>query len=93
MPYNSAKILVINTGSSSLKFQLIEMLEERAIVKGLCERIGDDKGHIKYTKKGRTWEFDVPMADHKEAFREVKKLLMEGETRAIKSLDTVRPAS
>lgn len=89
MPYNSAKILVINTGSSSLKFQLIEMLEERAIVKGLCERIGDDKGHIKYTKKGRTWEFDVPMADHKEAFREVKKLLMEGETRAIKSLDEI----
>ena len=38
----SSKILVINTGSSSLKFQLIEMYEERSIIRGTCERIGEE---------------------------------------------------
>lgn len=90
MSFHSAKILVINAGSSSLKFQLIEMLEERAIVKGVCERIGEDeRGHIKYVRSGRKFEFDVPMANHIEAFQEVKKLLTEGDTRAIHDLSEI----
>lgn len=90
MSYHSANILVINTGSSSLKFQLIEMLEERAVVKGVCERIGEgDKGHIKYVRTGQTWESDVPMDDYDAAFKEVKKLLTTGETRAIHNLNEI----
>lgn len=90
MSYHSANILVINTGSSSLKFQLIEMLEERAIVKGVCERIGEgDKGHIKYVRTGQTWEFDVPMDDYGSAFQEVKKLLTSGDTQAIHDLHEI----
>ena len=42
------KILVINAGSSSLKYQLIDMETERLLAKGLCERIGID-GHLKHT--------------------------------------------
>lgn len=90
MSYHSANIFVINTGSSSLKFQLIEMLEERAIVKGVCERIGEgDKGHIKYVRTGQTWEFDVPMDDYGSAFQEVKKLLTSGDTQAIHDLHEI----
>ena len=85
----SSKILVINTGSSSLKFQLIEMYEERSIIRGTCERIGEEMGHIEYNKKGRIWNIDVPMADYRAAFAIVKKMLIEGETRGVKSLDEI----
>lgn len=85
----SSKILVINTGSSSLKFQLIEMYEERSIIRGTCERIGEEMGHIEYNKKGRIWNIDVPMADHRAAFAIIKKMLIEGETRGVKSLDEI----
>lgn len=42
------KILVINCGSSSLKFRLLEMDNEEVLVKGLCERIGSKFGHFRY---------------------------------------------
>ena len=87
---HTAKVLVINTGSSSLKFQLIEMFEERCLVRGLCERIGDgDKGHIVYVRKGQKYEFDIPLENHRDAFMEVKRLLTEGETGILKNLDEI----
>ena len=46
------KVLVINAGSSSLKYQLIDMETEAVLAKGLCERIGID-GHLKHTQIGR----------------------------------------
>ena len=64
------KILVINCGSSSLKFQLIDSETEELTAKGLCERIGIAGSRISYTLTGhekRKW--DAPMADHKDAVR------------------------
>ena len=83
------KILVVNCGSSSLKYQLIDMDGEKLIAKGLCERIGVD-GHFKgKTADGRETENSNTLKNHTEAFYEVKKALTEGETKVIDSLDEI----
>ena len=83
------KILVTNCGSSSLKYQLIDMDGEKTLAKGLCERIGVD-GHFKgVTWDGRKTENSNVLHNHTEAFMEVKKALTEGETKVIDSLDEV----
>ena len=60
------KILVINAGSSSLKYQLLNMEDESVIAKGNCDRIGID-GHIKHTAfDGRTVDVDCTFPTHTE---------------------------
>ena len=71
-------ILVLNCGSSSLKYQLINMDDESVIAKGNCERIGVD-GHFKHTTgDGRVYETDVVMNNHTEAFVQIKNDLISG---------------
>lgn len=83
------KILVINAGSSSLKYQLIDMDDESVIAKGNCERIGMD-GHITHkTFDGRQVSEDCPFPTHTEAFERVVKALTEGEAAVIKSMDEI----
>ena len=68
-------ILVINCGSSSLKYQLIDSDIEQWIAKGLCERIGID-GRIVYTPAGGEKEIqDSPMPDHTNAIKLVLEYL------------------
>ena len=74
-------ILVINCGSSSLKFQLIDSETEQCIAKGLCDRIGIDGSKIAYTPAGGEKEVTVtPMPDHTEAIRLVLDALMNEKT-------------
>ena len=54
------KVLVINCGSSSLKYQLIDMEGERVLCKGLCERIGIEGSKITHKANGGEWEQEVP---------------------------------
>ena len=83
------KILVVNCGSSSLKYQLIDMDGEVMLAKGLCERIGVD-GHFEgKTADGKKTENNNILNNHTEAFMEVKKALTEGETKVIDSLDEI----
>ncbi len=83
------KILVINAGSSSMKYQLIDMDDESVIAKGNCERIGVD-GHFKHTTgDGRVYETDVVMNNHTEAFVQIKNALISEEYGVIKNLDEV----
>ena len=83
------KILVINAGSSSMKYQLIDMEDESVIAKGNCERIGVD-GHFKHTTAdGRVYETDVVMNNHTEAFVQIKNALLSDEYGVIKNLDEV----
>ena len=83
------KILVINAGSSSMKYQLIDMTDESVLAKGNCERIGID-GHFKHsTGDGRVFETDVAMTNHTEAFVQIKNALISEEYGVIKSLDEV----
>ena len=72
-------ILVVNTGSSSLKYQLINMENEEVLAKGLCERIGQD-GHMNYkTEAGTVFDKDVPLPDHGVAMQLVIDALTDKE--------------
>ncbi len=83
------KILVINAGSSSMKYQLIDMADESILAKGNCERIGID-GHFKHTTgDGRKTEYDVVMNDHTEAFVQIKNALIDEKVGVIKDLSEV----
>ena len=83
-------ILVINCGSSSLKFQLIDAESEELIAKGLCERIGIDGSRIVYTPVGGEKEItNEKMADHTDAIRLVLAALTNEKTGVVKSLDEI----
>lgn len=83
-------ILVINCGSSSLKFQLINSESEQCIAKGLCERIGIEGSMITYSPAGGEKEKTVtPMPDHTEAIRLVLDALTNEKTGVLKSLDEI----
>lgn len=82
-------VLVINCGSSSLKYQLINSESEEVLAKGLCERIGID-GRLTYQKAGCDKEItEAPMPTHKEAIQMVLDALVNEKTGAIKSLAEV----
>ena len=72
------KILVINSGSSSLKFQVIDSETERALAKGVCERIGID-GVFNYKTDAVALKEPVPMKNHKEAVNTLLKMLVDPE--------------
>ena len=82
-------VLVINCGSSSLKYQLIDSDTEAVLAKGLCERIGID-GRLVYQKAGNDKEItEASMPTHKEAIQMVLEALTNEKTGAIKSLAEV----
>ena len=84
------KVLVINCGSSSLKFQLIDSESERCLAKGLCERIGIEGSMITYAPESGDKEKTVtPMPDHTEAIRLVLEALTNPKTGVVKSLDEI----
>ena len=83
-------ILVINCGSSSLKFQLIDMTTEAVQAKGLCERIGIDGSRIVYTPAGgEKMTIESPMPTHTEAIKLVLACLTNAEYGVIKSLKEI----
>lgn len=82
-------ILVVNAGSSSLKYQLIDMKDESVIAKGNCDRIGID-GHLSHkTADGRTVEEDCNFPTHAEAFERLVQALTTGDAAVISSMDEV----
>lgn len=84
------KILVINCGSSSLKFQLINSETEAVIAKGLCERIGMDGSQLIYTPAGGEKQVTVsPMEDHKKAVSLVIRALTDEKTGVLSSLSEI----
>lgn len=83
-------VLVINCGSSSLKFQLINSKSENVIAKGLCERIGIEGSQMTYTPAGgEKTETVTPMKDHTEAIRLVLAALTDEKNGVVKSLDEI----
>ena len=84
------KILVINAGSSSLKFQLLNTETKEVLAKGLCERIGID-GRIKYSPTGgEAYVADIPMPKHSDAIRVTTDLLTSKDRGVIKSMDEIQ---
>ena len=83
------KILVINAGSSSLKFQLIDMDNEQVIAKGICEEIGGKSG-FKFKVPGREdYKLAVSMPTHAEALQLVLDTLVDEERGVIKSVSEI----
>ncbi len=83
-------ILVINCGSSSLKFQLIDSETEEVIAKGLCERIAIEGSRMVYTPKGGDKQIvETPMADHTAAIQLVLSALTDEKTGVVKDLSEI----
>ncbi len=83
------KVLVINCGSSSLKYQVIDSESEKVLAKGLCERIGID-GRLVYQPAGSDKiKAEVAMPTHKEAVKLVLDALVNPENGVLKSLDEI----
>ncbi|MBQ7463790.1 MAG: acetate kinase [Lachnospiraceae bacterium] len=84
------KVLVINCGSSSLKYQLIDTENDIVLAKGLCERIGIDGSNFEYrTNNGQKISKLTEMKDHKDAVSVVLAALTDSQTGVITSLDEV----
>lgn len=83
------KILVVNAGSSSLKYQLIDMETESVIAKGGCEKIGLEGSFCKHKANGKETQINAPMPTHKEAIQIVLDALVDKEYGAIKSMDEI----
>ena len=82
-------ILVVNAGSSSLKYQLINMDDESVLAKGNCDRIGID-GHISHkTADGRTLEEEYSFPTHTEAFEKLIDTLLNSEASVISSMSEI----
>ena len=83
------KILVVNAGSSSLKYQLLDMTDESVIAKGNADRIGIG-GHISHkTGDGRAIEADCDFPTHTEAFEKLVEVLTSGEGKVIDSMSEI----
>ncbi|MFP7696534.1 acetate/propionate family kinase [Trueperella sp. LYQ143] len=70
-------VLVINSGSSSIKYQLIDPDTRTSLASGLVERIGEAESHIEHSAHGTTVELDEPITDHAHGLREVLRLFEE----------------
>lgn len=84
------KVLVVNAGSSSLKYQLFDTATEEVLAKGICERIGID-GRIEHRKgeKGEKTKVEIPMPDHAVATEIVVKYLTDPELGVIKDMSEI----
>lgn len=82
-------ILVVNAGSSSLKYQLLNMDDESVLAKGNCDRIGID-GHVSHkTADGRTVDADCNFPTHTEAFQKLVEVLTTGDAAVIQSMNEI----
>ena len=83
------KILVLNTGSSSLKYQLIDMENENVLASGKYERIGEKEAFITHKVNGQKIKIDHPAKNHEEAIDFALKQLINPEYKVIDSLDEI----
>lgn len=83
------KILVINAGSSSLKYQLIDMNNNRTLVKGICERIGIDGFVLHRTCNDQLFESDMKITSHIDAFHIIAALLIDKKHGIIENLNEI----
>lgn len=83
------KVLVINAGSSSLKYQLMDMEDESVLAKGNCERIGIGGSITHKTQGGKVISYEKDFPTHTEAFKELVSLMTDGEDKVIDSVKEI----
>lgn len=83
------KILVINSGSSSIKFQIVDGKSEQMLASGLIERIGQDQGRMKYKSRGEKTEITRPIPDHETGLDMALEIIVDPVKGALESLDEI----
>lgn len=83
------KILVVNAGSSSLKYQLVDIITNKVLAKGLCERVGSDQSFHKHGVDDNEVVHERPLHDHAEAMQVVLASLTEGPDAVVKNMDDI----
>ena len=83
------EVLVINAGSSSLKYQLMNAATQEVSARGICERVGTDEAFHKFGLDGNEQLIETPMKDHDDAIALVIDALISGPTKAIDSLSEI----
>jgi len=83
------KILILNAGSSSLKYQLMDMDGEKMLAKGIVERIGIEGSTIKQTVNDQVYKLETPIPKHTDAIRLMLKALTDPEKGAVKNMDEI----
>lgn len=83
------KVLVINSGSSSIKFQLFKMPEQEVVASGLVEKIGLNNGEIHYNTQKKSVNIEMEIPDHAVGLREVVNLLMSSASGVISNVDEI----
>jgi len=83
------KILILNAGSSSLKYQLIDMNGEKLLAKGLVERIGIEGSHICQKVDGKVFDAVAPMKTHTDGIHWMLKALTDPDKGAVKNMDEI----
>ncbi|MFT7900775.1 acetate kinase [Tenacibaculum ascidiaceicola] len=84
------KVLVINSGSSSIKYQLFEMPQQEVLCSGLIERIGLELGKVHYKSNNHKIEEEVEIKDHKSGLERVVDLLLDKDVGIISSTDEIK---
>lgn len=84
------KILVVNCGSSSLKYQLFDMEKEEVIAKGIVERIGTPPSYLTYSVNGGKVKKEVTASNHTEAFKVVIETLLDDSNPVISSIEEIK---
>lgn len=85
----ASKVLVINCGSSSLKYEVYQMPEQSSLGKGLIERIGLSKGHVFQSFEGKVFELTTDIPNHKAAFALMMQALLDSFNGILKSPDEI----
>ena len=85
------KILIVNAGSSSLKYQLVDMQDESVLAKGLVERIGIPGSKLtqKYPGSDKKYVIEMDMPTHVEACKNMLSALTDAENGVVKSMDEI----
>jgi acetate kinase len=84
------KILVINAGSSSIKFQLFEMPAGTIEAKGMVERIGQAEAQLHYSANGSPMSRSVQAADHQQAMQVILQILTDAQVGAVRNVDEIQ---
>lgn len=84
------KVLVLNTGSSSVKYQLFTMPEERALCSGMVERIGSDEARIKHKSSNNNIDERITITSHKDALELIVKILIDKDKGEVESVESIR---
>jgi acetate kinase len=84
------KVLVLNTGSSSVKYQLFAMPEERALCSGMVERIGSDEARIKHKSSKNNIDEKITITSHKDALELIVKILIDKDKGEVESVENIK---